>query len=427
MPNNAGDDLTGLNNYRYDDSGHYRYTQLLDPGRLADQRALEDVRPRAASSSPTRTANDYTNGIDTLKMRRTEGSQRNGFNIAARLGLHLQPDHRAHGPGARTTRPIDRRNYPEMNIGEEGYSDLWPSGWWEPYASGRPDPLLPELPDPERRHLRRPQLLVAAAVRLQRRRQAQQVLRQALGQGRDRRALEARRRLALRLRQPDVHRQRDARTRRRGRTRRPAIRGRASCWGPWIPTTSAAAASSVQFVPMQTSNTEMYARLRAGRLHRHRQADAQPRPALRVRERLLGPAEPAAAAARPDRPDPGDAGRHRPEDPGRHQGQDGPRRPARRATSTTAPSTSPRRASKYATSSYKLQFMPRVGLAYRLDDKTALRARLRALLHAANADRQRQRAAGQLRPGRVQPHHERPAAESGRAAGLPQRTRSRRA
>ncbi len=52
--------------------------------------------------------------------------------------------------------------------------------------------------------------------------------------------------------------------------------------------------------------------LRPGRLPGHQQADAQPRPALRVRGRPLGSREPASAAARPHRPHPRHGGGDRP-------------------------------------------------------------------------------------------------------------------
>ncbi|MDO8834038.1 MAG: TonB-dependent receptor, partial [Vicinamibacterales bacterium] len=43
---------------------------------------------------------------------------------------------------------VDRRNYPEMDIGEEGYRGLWPSGWWQPYMEGRPIVYFPNFQIP---------------------------------------------------------------------------------------------------------------------------------------------------------------------------------------------------------------------------------------------------------------------------------------
>ncbi len=146
LPNNPGDDPTGLNNYKYDFIPTYRYVnvsnrvdwQISDRwkafGRLSFFRTNQD-------------ANDYTNGADVLKMRRTEGSVRNGFNIAADTVYTLGPAMALTVRGA-YYKTEDKRKYPEMDIGEEGYTQLWPNKWWKPYLGERPILYFPNIQVP---------------------------------------------------------------------------------------------------------------------------------------------------------------------------------------------------------------------------------------------------------------------------------------
>ncbi len=145
-PNNAGDDLTGLNNYKYDFTRTYRYYNLSN---RVDWQISDRWKAfgRVSFFRTNQDANDYTNGADVLKMRRTEGSVRNGFNIAADTVYTLSPT------AALTVRYAyykteDKRKYPEMDIGEEGYAALWPSGWWKPYAKDRPLIYFPNMQIP---------------------------------------------------------------------------------------------------------------------------------------------------------------------------------------------------------------------------------------------------------------------------------------
>jgi hypothetical protein len=143
MPNNPGDNRTGLNNYKYEDYRYYRYFNVSN--RL-DWHINENWRTSARVSlfQTDQPANDYTNGADKLKMRRTEGSERNGLNLSADTVFTINPSTVLNANVA-YYQTVDRRNYPEMAIGEEGYRDLWPNGWFEPYLEGRPLIYFPNI------------------------------------------------------------------------------------------------------------------------------------------------------------------------------------------------------------------------------------------------------------------------------------------
>lgn len=145
-PNNPGDNLAGLNNYKYGDERYYKYWNFST---RVDWQISDRWKAfgRVSTFQTDQPANDYTNGGDPLKMRRTEGSQRDGINLA------LDSVYTFNATTALTVRgsyykTVDRRNYPEMNIGEEGYRDLWPSGWWQPYIEGRPIVYFPNMQIP---------------------------------------------------------------------------------------------------------------------------------------------------------------------------------------------------------------------------------------------------------------------------------------
>jgi hypothetical protein len=145
-PNNAGDDRTGLNNYKYEDYRYYRYYNLSN---RVDWQIKENWKAfgRVSFFRTNQPANDYTNGADKLKMRRTEGSTRHGMNIAADTVYTFSPTTLLTLSGS-YYKTIDRRNYPEMAIGEAGYQDLWPSGWWKSYATDRPLIYFPNFQIP---------------------------------------------------------------------------------------------------------------------------------------------------------------------------------------------------------------------------------------------------------------------------------------
>ncbi|NWG13740.1 MAG: hypothetical protein HXY20_09415, partial [Acidobacteria bacterium] len=145
-PNNAGDDLTGLNNYKYQLTRNYRYYNLSN--RVDWQ--INDRWKTSGRVSFFRTnqdAPDYTGGKDPLKMRRTEGSIRNGTNIAADTIYAFNPTTVLTVRGS-YYKTEDKRIFPEMEIGVEGYKNLWPNGWWEPYMKDRPFIYFPNFQIP---------------------------------------------------------------------------------------------------------------------------------------------------------------------------------------------------------------------------------------------------------------------------------------
>jgi hypothetical protein len=146
MPNNAGDNLAGLNNYKYGDERYYQYWNFST---RVDWHISDRWKAfgRVSTFQTDQPANDYTNGADALKMRRTEGSQRDGINLAMDSVYTINATTALTVRGA-YYKTVDRRNYPEMNIGEEGYRDLWPNGWWQPYIEGRPIVYFPNMQIP---------------------------------------------------------------------------------------------------------------------------------------------------------------------------------------------------------------------------------------------------------------------------------------
>jgi len=136
QPNNAGDDATGFNNFKAQDERTFQYLNFstrLD-WNISDR---WKAYARVSRMKTDQDANDYTNGNDPLKLRNTTGSQRNGWNIAADTVYTFNPSTTLNVRGS-FYQVEDKREYPDMVVGEEGYQNLWPSGWWQPYAEGRP-------------------------------------------------------------------------------------------------------------------------------------------------------------------------------------------------------------------------------------------------------------------------------------------------
>ena len=81
--------------------------------------------------------------------------------------------------------------------------------------------------------------------------------------------------------------------------------------------------SSAQYVPMQTSDTEMYALYLQDDFRIHEKRDAEPRPSMGVRGRSLRSGIPASARSRSDAADSRPAGGHRSAHSRQRQGDDG--------------------------------------------------------------------------------------------------------
>ncbi|MFN0103148.1 MAG: carboxypeptidase regulatory-like domain-containing protein, partial [Bryobacteraceae bacterium] len=145
-PNNAGDDATGLNNYKFEELQPYKYFNLSN---RVDWQINDNWKTfgRVSLFRTTQDSTDYTNGADVLKMRRTTGSIRNGLNIAGDTVYTLSPTAAVTFRGS-YYKTEDRRAYPQMDIGQEGYSALWPNKWWTPYVGERPILYFPNIQVP---------------------------------------------------------------------------------------------------------------------------------------------------------------------------------------------------------------------------------------------------------------------------------------
>jgi len=142
-PNNPGDDLTGFNNFKYQQQLQYHYYNFSS--RLDWQ--IQDgwkANARVSRMKTDQDAPDFTNGGDPLKLRNITGSKRNGWNIAADSVYTLNPSTTVDVRGSFYD-VEDKREYPDLTIGDAGYAGLWPSGWWQPYAAGRPLVYAPSI------------------------------------------------------------------------------------------------------------------------------------------------------------------------------------------------------------------------------------------------------------------------------------------
>jgi len=141
QPNGAGDDLTNLNNFKYNEDRVFHYNNFST--RL-DWQIQQNWKAwgRISRIQTDQDATDFTNGQDPLKLRNTVGSKRNGWNIAADSVYTFSPSTSLDVRGA-FYQVEDKREFPEMNIGD--YSSLWPNQWWQPYMEGRPLVYAPNI------------------------------------------------------------------------------------------------------------------------------------------------------------------------------------------------------------------------------------------------------------------------------------------
>jgi hypothetical protein len=135
-PNNAGDDKSGFNNFKYQQElkfHYYNFSTRLDWNINDRWKAYARVSRMVTNQD----GNDYTDGNDPLKLRNITGSKRNGWNIAADTVYTFNPTTTLNLRGS-FYQAEDKRDYPDMAIGEDGMQGLWPSGWWQSYATDRP-------------------------------------------------------------------------------------------------------------------------------------------------------------------------------------------------------------------------------------------------------------------------------------------------
>jgi hypothetical protein len=140
-PNNAGDDKTGLNNFKYNQENIFHYYNFST---RADWQIRDNWKAFARISriKTDQDSTDFTGGQDPLKLRNVQGSKRNGWNIAADTVYTFTPKTTINLRGA-FYKVEDKRDYPAMNIGD--YSDFWSDGWWQPYMATRPLVYAPYL------------------------------------------------------------------------------------------------------------------------------------------------------------------------------------------------------------------------------------------------------------------------------------------
>jgi Carboxypeptidase regulatory-like domain len=141
QPNNAGDDRTNLNNFKYSEDRTFHYNNFST--RL-DWQGSENWKTwaRVSRIKTDQDASDFTDGNDPLRLRNTTGSKRNGWNIAADSVYTLNPTTSFDVRGA-FYQVEDKRDFPDMNIGD--YSSIWPNAWWQPYMAGRPLVYAPNI------------------------------------------------------------------------------------------------------------------------------------------------------------------------------------------------------------------------------------------------------------------------------------------
>jgi hypothetical protein len=141
QPNATAQDSTGLNNFAYQDArtfAYYNFSTRLDWQIKENWKAYA----RVSRMKTDQTADDYTNGQDPLKLRNTTGSKRNGWNIAADTVYMFNPTTSLNVRGSFYA-VEDKRDFPEMDIAN--YGQFWPSGWWQSYMATRPLVYSPSI------------------------------------------------------------------------------------------------------------------------------------------------------------------------------------------------------------------------------------------------------------------------------------------
>jgi hypothetical protein len=381
MPNNPGDDKTGLNNYKYNDERYYRYYNLTN---RVDWQINSGWKASARVSffRTNQPANDYTNGVDVLKMRRTEGSQRNGFNavVDTVYTINKTTTLTARGSYGKTT---DQRIYPQMDIGEAGYHDLWPNDWWKANAQDRPILYFPNIQVPSgdtfgvRNFWYQQPSLYAAAAKIDK-----FYTRHALKVGTEARW---KRGWASRYQSPANF------VFRFNETANTPVSPSSSTGAPWasfllgvmdtgVNSTTGAPNSWSQYAPLQYTNDEMYAlfvqddwtvnrrlTINLGLRYEYEGGYWDPENMLPQRLDLTDPIPGMQAAIAPKLASTvaGATGKTVAQVMSESAGQ--------KSYLYNGAFYFVSDASKRATASYKYGFMPRVGIAYRLDDKMAVR------------------------------------------------------
>jgi hypothetical protein len=144
----AGDDPTRLNNFKYLnelDFHYYNFSTRLDYQINDNWKAFGRISRMKTDQDQV----DFTNGNDPLKMRNVTGSKRNGWNIAGDTVYTLNPTTALNLRGA-FYQVEDKRDYPAMAVTEADYKTLWANNtWWRQgdsdYMAGRPLLYFPHI------------------------------------------------------------------------------------------------------------------------------------------------------------------------------------------------------------------------------------------------------------------------------------------
>jgi hypothetical protein len=145
--NNAGDDATLLNNFKYLAQQNYHYYNY---SARADYQINDKWKAfgRVSRFKTDQDMVDFTDGHDPLKLRNVQGSKRNGWNVAGDSVYILSPTLTLNVRGS-FYKVEDKRDYPEMAISETDLKNVWSNVWWRDgksdYLLGRPLIYFPHL------------------------------------------------------------------------------------------------------------------------------------------------------------------------------------------------------------------------------------------------------------------------------------------
>jgi hypothetical protein len=146
-PTSAGDDPTLLNNFKYLNELNFHYYNYSARGDYYINDKWKTFG-RVSRFKTDQDQTDFTNGQDPLKVRNVTGSRRNGWNIAGDSVYMFN---------ATTTLDVrgawyaveDKREYPAMSITESDLKNVWSTAWWKDsksdYLAGRPLLYFPQI------------------------------------------------------------------------------------------------------------------------------------------------------------------------------------------------------------------------------------------------------------------------------------------
>ena len=146
-PTQAGDNRTGLNNFKYlNELNFHYYNYSFRTDYYVNDRWKAFARVSRMHTDQDQV--DFTGGQDPLKMRNVTGSRRNGWNIAGDAVYTISATTVLNVRGS-YYQAEDKRDYPELAVTEADYSKLWPNAWWKSgqtdYMAGRPLLYFPHI------------------------------------------------------------------------------------------------------------------------------------------------------------------------------------------------------------------------------------------------------------------------------------------